>query len=172
METYKPMLEECKDVCEQLERKPLWSLIKLYINHFLVITKRNKKFDTDLIKFRIGDCDSRGITPDDVALIFGLPNVDKSSKSGKRTNSSNNTFIMCKISHPVTVICKLWLIHHMELLANLCEVKGVRDYLFKMIDRSQTNKRKRGDESTTSGCTVLILYWICLKSNLVATIEC
>ncbi|TQD97075.1 hypothetical protein C1H46_017312 [Malus baccata] len=40
-----------------------------------------------------------------------------------------------------------------------------------MIDRSQTKKRKGGDESITSGCTVLILYWICLKSNLVAMIK-
>ncbi|KAM1161348.1 hypothetical protein ACFX2B_000458 [Malus domestica] len=40
-----------------------------------------------------------------------------------------------------------------------------------MIDRSQTKKRKGGDKSTTSSCTVLILYWICLKSNLVAMIK-
>ena len=71
------------------------------MDHFLVVTKRKKKSDTDLIKFikcydprekkfRFGDRDARGITPDDVAVIFGmnndgveLPNTDKSSKSGK-----------------------------------------------------------------------------------------
>ncbi|KAM2729050.1 hypothetical protein EV1_000487 [Malus domestica] len=40
-----------------------------------------------------------------------------------------------------------------------------------MIERSQTKKRKGGDKSTTSSCTVLILYWICLKSNLVAMMK-
>ncbi|CAN6542520.1 unnamed protein product [Malus baccata var. baccata] len=50
METYKRMLEERKDVREQLEKTPLWSLIKLYMDHFLVVTKRKKKSDTDLVK--------------------------------------------------------------------------------------------------------------------------
>ena len=91
METYKPMVEERKDVCEQLEKTPFWSLIKLYMDHFLVVTKKKNKFDTDWEqKFKFRDRDARGITPDDVAIIFGLnndgvelPNTDKSSKSGK-----------------------------------------------------------------------------------------
>ncbi|CAN6718164.1 unnamed protein product [Malus baccata var. baccata] len=49
--------------------------------------------------------------------------------------------------------------------------KGVRDYLFKRINKSK-KKRKNGEESaTTSGCTALILYWICLHTNLVETIS-
>ena len=101
IEIYKPMLEERKDVCYELAKTPFWSLIKLYMDHILVVTQRKKKSDTDLIKFikcydsreqkfRFGDRDARGITPDDVAVIFGLkndgdelPNTDKSSKSGK-----------------------------------------------------------------------------------------
>ncbi|KAM1729041.1 hypothetical protein EV1_019162 [Malus domestica] len=50
METYNPMLEERKDVWKQLEKTPLWSLIKLYMDHFLVVTKRKMKSDTDLVK--------------------------------------------------------------------------------------------------------------------------
>ena len=37
METYKPMLEERIDVCEQLAKTSFWSLIKLYMDHFLVV---------------------------------------------------------------------------------------------------------------------------------------
>ena len=54
----------------------------------------------------------------------------------------------------------------LQICARLDEIsrynwaKGVRDYLFKMIDKSQTKKRKRRDESTTSGCTILILVRI------------
>ncbi|CAN6583467.1 unnamed protein product [Malus baccata var. baccata] len=49
--------------------------------------------------------------------------------------------------------------------------KGVRDYLFRRINKSK-KKRKNGEESaTTSGCTALILYWICLHTNLVETIS-
>ncbi|CAN6542256.1 unnamed protein product [Malus baccata var. baccata] len=49
--------------------------------------------------------------------------------------------------------------------------KGVRDYLFKRINKSK-KKRKNGEESaTTSGCTALILYWFCLHTNLVETIS-
>ncbi|CAN6700366.1 unnamed protein product [Malus baccata var. baccata] len=49
--------------------------------------------------------------------------------------------------------------------------KGVRDYLFKRINKSK-KKRKNGEKSaTTSGCTALILYWICLHTNLVETIS-
>ncbi|KAM1341434.1 hypothetical protein ACFX2F_005884 [Malus domestica] len=49
--------------------------------------------------------------------------------------------------------------------------KGVRDYLFKRINKSK-KKKKNGEESaTTSGCTALILYWICLHTNLVETIS-
>ncbi|KAM2668566.1 hypothetical protein EV2_020148 [Malus domestica] len=49
--------------------------------------------------------------------------------------------------------------------------KGVKDYLFKRINKSK-KKRKNGEESsTTSGCTALILYWICLHTNLVETIS-
>lgn len=71
------------------------------MDHFLVVTKRKKKSTTNLIKiincsdpekhkFIFGDRDLRGITHNDVALIFGLnndgvklPNIDKSSKYGK-----------------------------------------------------------------------------------------
>ncbi|KAM0963827.1 hypothetical protein FF1_022871 [Malus domestica] len=49
--------------------------------------------------------------------------------------------------------------------------KGVREYLFKRINKSK-KKRKNGEESaTTSGCTALILYWICLHTNLLETIS-
>ncbi|KAB2614474.1 hypothetical protein D8674_037528 [Pyrus ussuriensis x Pyrus communis] len=53
MKIYKPMLEDRKDVCEHLEKTPFWSLIKLYMDDILVVTKRKKKFDTDLIKIII-----------------------------------------------------------------------------------------------------------------------
>ncbi|KAM2097606.1 hypothetical protein ACFX1R_021132 [Malus domestica] len=194
METYKPMLEECKDVCEQLEKTPFWSLIKLYIDDFLVVTKRKKKSDMDLIKvikcydpkeqkFRFGDRDARGITPDDVALIFGLnndgvelPNTDKSSKFGARDTAS----IICAyfiqsllFANSDTYVTRSFvqICGKLDKINKYNWAKGVRDHLFKMIDKSQTKKKKRGDDSTTSNCTVLILYWICLKSNLVKTIK-
>ncbi|TQE07451.1 hypothetical protein C1H46_006928 [Malus baccata] len=229
MEAYKPMLEERKDICEQLEKTSFWSLIKLYMDDFLVVTKRKKKSDTNLSKvikcydpkeqkFRFGDRDARGITPDDVALIFGLnndgvelPNTDKSSKSGMEDRFIEKYFHnveRVKKNHilqayqksldrtpegardTTSIICAhliqpllftnsgtyiTW--SFVQICGKLDDIskynwaKDVRDYLFKMIDKSQTKKRKLGDESTTNGCTILILYWICLKSNLVETIN-
>ncbi|CAN6711771.1 unnamed protein product [Malus baccata var. baccata] len=230
MEAYKPMLEERKDICEQLEKTSFWSLIKLYMDDFLVVTKRKKKSDTDLSKvikcydpkeqkFRFGDRDARGITSDDVALIFGLnndgvelPNTDKSSKSGKEDRFIEKYFHnveRVKKNHilqayqkslvdrtlegardTASIICAhliqpllfansgtyiTW--SFVQICGKLDDIskynwaKGVRDYLFKMIDKSQIKMRKLGDESTTNGCTILILYWICLKSNIVETIN-
>ncbi|CAN6556696.1 unnamed protein product [Malus baccata var. baccata] len=37
--------------------------------------------------------------------------------------------------------------------------------------KGQIKKKEEGEEPTTSGCTVLVLYWICLHTNLVETIE-
>ncbi|RXH70898.1 hypothetical protein DVH24_015520 [Malus domestica] len=49
--------------------------------------------------------------------------------------------------------------------------KGVTDYLFKRINKSK-KKRKNGEESATiNGCIALILYWICLHTNLLETIS-
>ncbi|RXI07922.1 hypothetical protein DVH24_014488 [Malus domestica] len=190
METYKPMLEERKD-----------RLIKLYLDHFLVVTKRKKKSNMDLIKkksnmdlikvikcydpkeqkFRFGDCDARKITLDDVALIFGLnndgvelPNTDKSSKSSKEDRFIEKYFhnsLLFANSGSYITWSFLQIDARLEEISKYNWAKGVRDYFLKMIDRSQTKKRKGGDKSTTSSCTVLILYWICLKSNLVAMIK-
>ncbi|KAM1316209.1 hypothetical protein ACFX14_019694 [Malus domestica] len=153
-----------------------------------------KKSDTDLIKvikcydpkeqkFRFGDRDARGITPDDVALIFGLnndgvelPNTDKSSKFGARDTAS----IICAyfiqsllFANSDTYVTRSFvqICGKLDKINKYNWAKGVRDHLFKMIDKSQTKKKKKGDDSTTSNCTVLILYWICLKSNLVETIK-
>ncbi|KAM1818360.1 hypothetical protein ACFX11_000163 [Malus domestica] len=195
------MLEERKDICEQLKKTSFWSLIKLYMDDFLVVNKRKKKSDTDLSKvikcydpkeqkFRFGDRDARGITPDDVALIFGLnndgvelPNTDKSSKSSKEDRFIEKYFHnveRVKKNHilqayqkslvdrtpkgardTASIICAhliqsllfansgtyiTW--SFVQIYGKLDEIskynwaKGVRDYLFKMIDKSQTKKRK------------------------------
>ncbi|CAN6556000.1 unnamed protein product [Malus baccata var. baccata] len=49
--------------------------------------------------------------------------------------------------------------------------KGVRDYLFKRINKSKKKRKNEEESATTSGCTALILYWICLHTNLVETIS-
>ncbi|CAN6545087.1 unnamed protein product [Malus baccata var. baccata] len=49
--------------------------------------------------------------------------------------------------------------------------KGVKDYLLKMINKAQKKKKDRGEEPTISGCTVFVLYWICLHTNVVKTVK-
>ncbi|KAM1097205.1 hypothetical protein ACFX19_014888 [Malus domestica] len=49
--------------------------------------------------------------------------------------------------------------------------KRVRDYLFKRINKSKKKRKNEEESATTSGCTALILYWICLHTNLVETIS-
>ncbi|KAB2627021.1 hypothetical protein D8674_020639 [Pyrus ussuriensis x Pyrus communis] len=171
MEIDKPMLEDHID-----------SLIKLYIDHFLVVTKRKKKFGIDLIKiincydpkeqkFRFGDLDARGITPNDVALIFGLnndggklPNVDKSSKYAYKKSlidqtpkgARDTTSIICAhliqsllfvnsgsyITWNFVQICG-----KLEEMSKYNWAKRIRNYLFQMIDKSQIKKKKEGDET-------------------------
>ncbi|KAM1366980.1 hypothetical protein ACFX13_000532 [Malus domestica] len=153
---------------------------------------RKKKSNMDLIKvikcydpkeqkFRFGDCDARKITLDDVALIFGLnndgvelPNTDKSSKSSKEDRFIEKYFhnsLLFANSGSYITWSFLQIYARLEEISKYNWAKGVRDYFFKMIERSQTKKRKGGDKSTTSSCTVLILYWICLKSNIVAMMK-
>ncbi|RXH70824.1 hypothetical protein DVH24_015446 [Malus domestica] len=82
MELYKLMLEECKDVCDQLAKTRFWSLIKLYMDDHIIATQRKKKSDMDLRqcydskqqKFKFRDHKPRGITSEDVTKIFGLNN--------------------------------------------------------------------------------------------------
>ncbi|RXI06790.1 hypothetical protein DVH24_025926 [Malus domestica] len=50
------------------------------------------------------------------------------------------------------------------------QAKGVRDYHFKMLDKAH-KKKEEGEEPTTSGFTVLVLYWVCLHTKLVEIIE-
>ncbi|KAM1052826.1 hypothetical protein ACFX2J_000401 [Malus domestica] len=101
MQLYKPLLQQCRDVCNHLGKTPFLSLIKFYMDDETVATERKKKSDMDLIKiiqcyhskqqkFKLGDHEPKGITSEDVAQIFGLnnqgvelPNTEKYTKNMK-----------------------------------------------------------------------------------------
>lgn len=49
MKFYKSMLQQCQDIPDKLANTPFWSLLKMYMDGTLVMSKR-KKSDIDLIK--------------------------------------------------------------------------------------------------------------------------
>ncbi|KAM2573751.1 hypothetical protein TB2_005777 [Malus domestica] len=142
MQLYRPMLQQRQDVINHLAETPFWSLIKFYMDDEIVATDRKKKSDMDLIK-----------------IIQCYDSKQQQFKFGDHEPKAITTWSFITICGALDQIRKYnW-------------AKGVRDYLFKRINKSK-KKRKNGEESaTTSGCTALILYWICLHTNLVETIS-
>ncbi|KAM1382265.1 hypothetical protein ACFX2F_034749 [Malus domestica] len=142
MQLYRPMLQQRQDVINHLAETPFWSLIKFYMDDEIVATDRKKKSDMDLIK-----------------IIQCYDSKQQRFKFGDHEPKAITTWSFITICGALDQISKYnW-------------AKGVRDYLFKRINKSK-KKRKNGEESaTTSGCTALILYWICLHTNLVETIS-
>ncbi|RXH88129.1 hypothetical protein DVH24_042200 [Malus domestica] len=51
----------------------------------------------------------------------------------------------------------------LKICGNLEEIN--KNYLFKMLDKAHTKKKKGGEELTTTRCTILVLYWICLHTK-------
>ncbi|RXH80781.1 hypothetical protein DVH24_004695 [Malus domestica] len=95
-------------------------------------------------KFKFEDHEPRGITSEDVAQIFGLNNQGvELPNTDKSTKNIKDNFVNTYFADQKIT-----------------------------INKSKKKKRKNGEESTTtSGCTSLILYWICLHTNLVEIIS-
>ncbi|RXH88128.1 hypothetical protein DVH24_042199 [Malus domestica] len=115
MEVYKPMLQHCQDVRDELAETPFCSLLKTYMDKTLIMSERKKKLDKDLIKiiqcyntknqkFKFGHHEAKGISSDDVVQIFGLnnegiglTNTNKSTKFGKDDHFITKYFTNTKI---------------------------------------------------------------------------
>ncbi|CAN6688001.1 unnamed protein product [Malus baccata var. baccata] len=170
MKVYKPMLRRRQDVCITLQRTPFWSLLKNYMDGTLITSERKRKSDLDLIK--IINCYNPTTKNNDVVQIFGLNNeginmrnIDKSTKFGDDDRLIKKyCFTHMRTPCSITAVYKLWNLHHLEFPQNL-------DYLFKMLGKANKKKMEEGEEPTISGCTILVLYWICLHTNLVETIK-
>ncbi|KAM2076732.1 hypothetical protein ACFX1T_039434 [Malus domestica] len=151
-------------------------------------------YDSKQQQFKFGDHEPKAITSEDVVEIFGLnnqgvelPNTDKSTKNMKDSFvkayfakqkivkkkdivEAYQKSVQDKTPEGAKATASIICVHLLQSL-KYNWAKGVRDYLFKRINKSK-KKRKNGEESaTTSGCTALILYWICLHTNLVETIS-
>ncbi|KAM1688268.1 hypothetical protein ACFX2K_036151 [Malus domestica] len=94
-------------------------------------------------KFRFGDCDARGITPDDVAVIFGLnndgvelPNINKFDKEEKFIEKYFHNSLLFANSGTYITWSFEQIYGKLDEISKYNWAKGVRDYLFKMIDKS------------------------------------
>ncbi|CAN6558448.1 unnamed protein product [Malus baccata var. baccata] len=153
-------------------------------------------YDSKQQQFKFGDHEPKTITSEDVVEIFGLnnqgvelPNTDKSTKNMK-DSFVKAYFAKQKIVKKKDIVEAYQKSVQDKLLKGsiipwsfitICEAldqiskynwaNGVRDYLFKKINKSKKKRKNREESATTSGCTAFILYWICLHTNLVETIS-
>ncbi|KAM2454763.1 hypothetical protein PS1_014838 [Malus domestica] len=142
MQLYRPMLQQRQDVINHLAETPFWSLIKFYMDDEIVATDRKKKSDKDLIK-----------------IIQCYDSKQQQFKFEDHEPKAITTWSFITICGALDQISKYnW-------------SKRVRDYLFKRINKSKKKRKNEEESATTSGCTALILYWICLHTNLVETIS-
>ncbi|KAM0990673.1 hypothetical protein ACFX2C_009157 [Malus domestica] len=201
MQLYRPMLQQRQDVINHLAETPFWSLIKFYMDDEIVATDRKKKSDMDLIKiiqcydskqqqFKFGDHEPKAITRQlcqsilckaknsekkDIVEAYQKSVQDKTPEAAKATASIICVHLLQSLLFATSGTYIAWsfitICGALDQISKYNWAKGVRDYLFKRINKSK-KKRKNGEESaTTSGCTALILYWICLHTNLVETIS-
>ncbi|RXH87729.1 hypothetical protein DVH24_034629, partial [Malus domestica] len=193
MQLYKPMLQQRHDVCNHLAKTPFWSLIKFYMDDEIVATERKKKSDMDLIKiiqcydskqqkFKFGDHEPKAITRQLCQNIFHeQKNTEKKDileayqKSIQDETPKGAKAIASIICVPL-LQSLLFATSGTYITWSFITICGALDQISKCnwakgrINKSK-KKRKNREESTTSGCTALILYWICLHTNLVKTIS-
>ncbi|CAL2266424.1 unnamed protein product [Prunus armeniaca] len=188
-------LERWHDVLTLLSKTPFWALIEAYIQRRLTKVKCMKSnydivrliqvYDTKTKKFKFNDGDSE-MKSKDVAEIFGLPNSGKKLPSTTTSTRPKLQFVEKYFAR--LIILQLFMtnlfcnsgctlawtytttIDTLEEMGKYNWARGVLDYMYFGLEQAKKNKKDKKKQPSVSCCLILILYWLCQRSNLLTPI--
>ncbi|KAI5311754.1 hypothetical protein L3X38_040927 [Prunus dulcis] len=168
---FNSIIRDIKDKLNERQKKllkktPFWNLIELFYLQRIDMNNMNKsdldlvqllkKFDPDTKSFKFGT-KSFQITGNAVTQILGLPNEGKSIKLvNDRYTATFGTRHFGEKGKPDTLSTYSW-------------ARSVSAYM----NESLTAKAKKGGEASigaVSGCTILILFLLCERTNIIQPI--
>ncbi|XP_020415550.1 vicilin-like seed storage protein At2g18540 [Prunus persica] len=185
---FNSIIRDIKDKLNERQKKllkktPFWNLIELFYHQRIDMNNMNKsdidlaqllkKFDPDTKSFKFGT-KSFQITSNAVTQILGLPNEGKSVKLvndrytatfrtrhfGEKGKPSKNQKLF---EHCV----------NLDTLSSYSWARAVSAYMNESLTAKAKAKAKKGGEASigaVSGCTILILFLLCERTNIIQPI--
>ncbi|XP_020420309.1 uncharacterized protein LOC109949321 [Prunus persica] len=181
---FNSIIRDIKDKLNERQKKflkktPFWNLIELFYCQRIDMNNMNKSdidlaqllktFDPDTKSFKFGT-KSFQITSNAVTQILGLPNEGKSVKlvndrytATFRTRHFGEKGKPSKNQHCV----------NLDTLSSYSWARAVSDYMNESLTAKAKGKAKKGGEASigaVSGCTILILFLLCERTNIIQPI--